>query len=493
MVDYPHFTISGARTSQEFTTPPSGGGEHHTPPRPDRATHGDKLLADLDRAAKIAHDRLQKEPMREGLQFIPMRFREGSDFDLKLQSLAGSETRGVRIISARERAGRKEYLVAVADSKVETLAKKFREYRDEDTRSGRPKHEDFASSVSEIDAAELSDYWTDADGTLPRGDEWLWWEIWLDSRRGDHVEDWFRRTAQQQKITLSPQRVRFPDRLVILAYATLAQWRAFPRLLTRLAEFRRANIVAGEFTQLSPAGQAEFINDLLARTRFAAEDAVRVCILDTGVDRGHPLLDASLGATDLQAWHEAWGADDHDGHGTLLAGVCLFGPLGEPLYGNDRVQLGHRLESVKILPPAGENDPPDYAPITVGSMAMAEVAAPTSQRVFCLAVTAEGDDHWRPTLWSAGLDQACSGALDGNRRLLVVAAGNLRDDVGKNYPEENHVSSVEDPGQSWNALTVGAYTNLAWIAERGLEGYSPVAHPGSLSPASRTSLCWNDS
>jgi hypothetical protein len=493
MADFPHFTLSGMRAAEDFTTPPSGGGEHATPPRPDRTTHADKLLTDLDRAARIAKQRLEKDPTREGLQFIPMRFAEGSDFDLKLKSLAGSETRGVRIISAREKAGRKEYLVAVSDSKVESLAKKFREYRDEDTGKGRPKHEDFASSVSEIDAAELSDYWTDADGTLPRVDELLWWEVWLDSRPGDDVEDWFRTTAQQQRITLSPQRVRFPDRLVILAYASLAQWRAFPRLLTRLAEFRRANIVAGEFTRLSPAGQAEFINDLLARTRFAPEDAVRVCILDTGVDRGHPLLDDSLAASDLQSWQEEWGGDDHDGHGTLLAGVCLFGPLGEPLYGDDPVELRHRLESVKILPPRGDNDPPDYAPITVGSMAMAEVAATKSQRIFCLAVTADGDDHWRPTLWSAGLDQACSGALDGNRRLLVVAAGNLRDDVGKNYPEENHVSSVEDPAQCWNALTVGAYTDLAWIAEHGLEGYSPVAFPGSLSPASRTSLCWNDS
>jgi hypothetical protein len=437
---------------------------------------------------------LEKEPTREGLQFIPMRFSEGSDFDLKLKSLAGNETRGIRIISAREKAGRMEYLVAVADSKVAALAKKFREYRDEDTKWGRPKHEEFASGVSGIDAGELSDYWRDADESLPRAEESLWWEIWLDSRPEDDAEDWFRRIAQQQRITLSPQRVRFPDRLVILAYATFAQWQAFPGLLTRLAEFRRSNIVAGEFTRMNPAGQAEYINRLLERTQFAPENAVRICILDTGVNRGHPLLDQSLAPSDLQAWQEEWGGDDHDGHGTLVAGVCLFGPLAEPLYGDEPIELRHRLESVKILPPKDKNDPPDYAPITVGSMAMAKVAAPGMQRVFCLTVTAIGNDHWRPTLWSAGIDQACAGALDGNRRLLVVAAGNLSDDVvGKNYPEENHVSSVEDPAQSWNALTVGAYTNLAWIAEQGLEGYAPVAQPGSLSPASRTSLCWNDS
>ncbi|GEM_PF-2410490 len=53
-------------------------------------------------------------------------------------------------------------------------------------------------------------------------------------------------------------------------------------------------------------------------------------------------------------------------------------------------------------------------------------------------------------------------------------------------------SSVEDPSQSWNSLTVGGYTNLAWIQEEGLEGYSPIAKPGTLSPTSRTSLCWGD-
>lgn len=492
MADFPHITLFEARVSEAFTAP-SAGGEHHTPPRPDRTTHGKKLLDDLDRAVKQAKLRMRSETVREGIQFIPMRFLEGSEFDLKLQSLAGNESKGIRIISAREKGGRKEYIVAVADSRVETLANKFRQYLTEDTDSGRPKHEEFASSVASIDSAELADYWTDADGTLPKNDEVLWWEIWLDSFAGDDTENWFRQISQRLGITLSTQRVRFPDRLVILAHATLEQWQKFPGLLTRLAEFRRANIVAGEFTALTPSDQSEFINDLLQRTRFAAENAVRVCLLDTGVDRGHPLLERSLSPSDAQSWQDVWGAHDHHGHGTEMAGVCLFGPLGEPLYDDKPVDLSHRLESVKILPPVGRNEPPDYSPITVGAMAMAELAAPDSIRCFCLAVTAEGDDHWRPTLWSAGIDQACAGVADGRRRLVVVSTGNLREDVGKNYPAENQLSSVEDPGQAWNALTVGAYTNLVWIGENGLDGYAPIAPPGSLSPASRTSLCWLDS
>ena len=231
---------------------------------------------------------------------------------------------------------------------------------------------------------------------------------------------------------------------------------------------------------------------MLSRTSFADTNSVRVCVLDTGVERGHLLLEGSLSQEDTQAWDAEWGTDDHDGHGTEVAGVCLFGPLGEPLYGDEEITLLHRLESVKILPRTGKNHPPDYGPITTGAMALAEAVSPNTPRVFCMAITAPGDDQWRPTLWSASIDQSASGANDGYRRLMVLSAGNLREDVGKNYPHENHVSSVEDPAQAWNALSVGGYTNLAWIQEEGLEGYTPIAKPGTLSPTSRTSLCWGD-
>src|SRR5690606_35351008 len=198
---------------QAYTSPSTGGGEHRSPPRPERVTHAEKLLSDLERAERTAKARQQTEPIREGLQFIPMRFAEGSDFDLELKSLE-SERKGIRIISAKEVEGRKEYVVAVPDSQVSRLADKFRAYRDEDTRSGKPKNEPLASSVSTIDAAELSDYWTEAGEELPPVEESLWWEIWLDSASSEpdfDVEQWFRSAAQQQGITLSGERVRFPE------------------------------------------------------------------------------------------------------------------------------------------------------------------------------------------------------------------------------------------------------------------------------------------
>lgn len=493
MADFQHFLLRDTRRQHSFTSIPRGGEKKNSPPRPERKSHAEKLLSDLEQAEKKAKMRLEKEPAREGLQFIPMVFDESSDFALEQQQLENTSP-GARIISAKERNGRREYLVAIPDSEVSKFADKFRDYRDRDTaKKGTPLNEKFASSVNSIDAGELEDYWTGAIETLPDQSKSLWWEVWLDSANTEEdVEKWFRGTATKQKLLLSKQRVHFPDRLVILGYATFEQWRSFPGLLKCLTELRQANIVAGEFMSLTPAGQAEFINAMLARTKSADIKAVRVCILDTGVERGHLLLEHSLSEQDTHSWDAEWGSDDHHGHGTQMAGVCLYGPLGEPLYGDQDVNLQHRLESVKILPRCGENDPPDYGPITIGAMALAEAASPDTPRVFCMAISASGDDQWRPTLWSAAIDQAASGATDGFHRLLVLSTGNLREDIGKNYPYENHVSSIEDPAQSWNALTVGGYTNLAWIQEEGLEGYTPIAKPGTLSPTSRTSLCWDD-
>ena len=50
-------------------------------------------------------------------------------------------------------------------------------------------------------------------------------------------------------------------------------------------------------------------------------------MLDTGVNRGHPLLTASLDPADTHACETSLGSNDHDGHGTGMAGLVLYGDL----------------------------------------------------------------------------------------------------------------------------------------------------------------------
>ena len=50
--------------------------------------------------------------------------------------------------------------------------------------------------------------------------------------------------------------------------------------------------------------------------------------------------------------------------------------------------------------------------------------------------------------------------------------------------------SVQSPSQAWNALVVGAYTDLTNIEDENLVGYKAIAPAEGLSPFSSTSLVW---
>ena len=82
-----------------------------------------------------------------------------------------------------------------------------------------------------------------------------------------------------------------------------------------------------------------------------------MCHLDTGVNRGHPLLELALRPEEVLSVDPTWQVTDQSGHGTEMAGLAPYGPLTSLLSGSGPIELVHRLESVKILPDFGENVP----------------------------------------------------------------------------------------------------------------------------------------
>lgn len=488
MAEYKHFILEKTATAYDYTR--TGGGsddDDNPPPLPSRATHGDALLKQLKAVELDAAHRLKKLPIGQGLQFIPLEFEENSVFGMSLQRLE-TESKGIRIISARKRGGRVRYMVAVPDKQVANFVKRFTAYRD--STDDAVKNEELAKGIQSIQSVDLADHWTEADERLPAHDEMFWWEVWLiDDGKGE-VAKAFRAIAKNQQIQVSEETVHFPERAVVLARTSFSEWQKVPGLLQLLAELRRANTITGEFLALRPGGQSEYIDRLLGHCTFASPESPAVCILDRGVNRGHPLLEPALAESDTQAWRPEWSPADINGHGTEMAGLALYGDLAEKLENLQPVELSHRLESVKILPDTGANDPPAWGPITVGSMAKATYAAPNRSRVFCMPVTATDKEKWQPSLWSAKLDQAVSGMEDEFRKLMIVSAGNLNNAV-QNYPDENHLLSIEDPAQAWNVVTVGGCSSKVWPGDETLSGYTPVAQPGGLCPSSRTTLCWD--
>ena len=182
--------------------------------------------------------------------------------------------------------------------------------------------------------------------------------------------------------------------------------------------------------------------------------------------------------------------------GPEMAGLALAGDLNELLAGTAPVEIEHRLESVKLIPRDGVPGagPRHHGYLTVEAVARPEVTAPLRRRVFGMAVTARDDrDRGRPSAWSAAIDSlAVDFDGDGdNPRLLVVSAGNVSDsNAWPDYPDSNDTDGVHDPAQAWNALTVGACTDLVRITEPDAGGYAPIAPEGGLSPFSTTSLTW---
>ena len=98
----------------------------------------------------------------------------------------------------------------------------------------------------------------------------------------------------------------------------------------QLAELRIGQEVASLWTDTDNIEQTEWVNDLLGRLDIV-DTNVSVCILDTGVNNGHPLLEPLLESSNCLTVNDSWGTADvfvnggSKGHGTLMAGIVAYG------------------------------------------------------------------------------------------------------------------------------------------------------------------------
>ena len=459
-----------------------------------------RQLDELGARAEAAKEAQLKAGIDEGLGLV-IEFESFPDIELAFESLARDHL-GIELLNVRHDADRTYATVFVPDGRLTHFERLIQNYLTEkhDSR-GRPRdHRRLINAIREIRAASLRALWTDTEGTFPTdGEGVIRWEVWLPVRRDRNATvDAFRTLAEGQEMRVAPGTLSFPERTVLLVSASLEQMQRSMLTLNSIAELRRAKETAEFFDSLELEEQRKWIDDLLNRAAFVedASDVAHVCLLDTGVNRGHPLLTSALASNDLHTVEPAWQVGDDDGHGTEMAGLALAGDLTSLLSGNVSVEITHRLESVKLLPHGGNggNDPRHHGHLTVEAVSRPEVTAPVRLRVFAMAITARDNrDRGRPSAWSAAVDSlaADSDGHGAHRRLLVVSAGNVRDPSAWSlYPVSNDSDSVHDPAQAWNALTVGAYTELVRITEPDTEDYEPIAARGSLSPFSTTSLTW---
>ena len=397
--------------------------------------------------------------------------------------------------------------VFVPEGKVSHFLTRFGDYAKTAPKAkGERRHEDMLDRVADLQLATLRSLWTDATIAYPADDEKIWWEVWLRRHDGKELQR-ITEFADHQKLTISDRRLQFDQRIVVLLLATSKQLAGSIDVLNDVAELQRAKVSAEPFVNMKSSDQGEWVDELKQRTRPAPPNSPVVCILDTGVNRGHPLLSESLDEDDCHAYDPRWKTSDHHGHGTELAGLALFGDLAEVLHSSEPVHLRHRLESVKVLPPSGKNDPEIYGRIAAEAANRVESHAPERSRCYAMAIAATDDrDRGQPTSWSSAIDAVAAGRSfdqdeqglvylddDPERRLFLLCAGN----VDPTALSDDHLAvsdsdGIHDPGQAWNALTIGAYTEKALITHEAWDGFEAVAESGDLSPWSTTGLVFAD-
>ncbi|MBN2684477.1 MAG: S8 family peptidase [Pontiellaceae bacterium] len=488
----PHLVVRDLER-QNFTTAKKAQIPPPSRPERDRNRHSTQLRQQLEQAwVDAKNDEVIHHTTRKG---IYLEFKGDKNHQLVTKSLESISKKdpnsSIRLLNVRTENGTTYATVFTPKSKHHVLTNKIISYASKETSTGKPQNAPLIESISEIrKALEIESFWLDQKNLIPKNDP-EWCEVWLSSDQKTIIEK-FEKLLRKQQINSTEGVIRFPERAVKIIHVNRIQLETITKLSDDIAEYRRAKETAAFWLDQNNKEQAEWVETILERLEVDPSSNVSVCILDTGVNSGHPLIAPALKKEDCQSVYPSWGTHDHDKHGTLMAGVSAYGNLQEILTHDEIIRLKHCIESVKILPPKGATEPKLWGYVTAEGISKAEIQSPKKNRISCMAVTSDDTrDEGRPSSWSAELDQICSGVGDDIKRLFIVSSGNSAISDLENYPSSQLTDSIHDPAQSWNALTVGAYTQLDQITDSQLAGYKAIAPAGGLSPFSTTSWTWD--
>ena len=506
----PHLQLQDSGKAERYVHPQAGGRRKKKLKEREASAHGELLLGELQAIREEASLCYPQDDLAD--RGLIIEFEAEAGYELKAESL-GNERSKIELLNIREIAHPQTgemttcASVFVPYGKLGIVETMLQKYATKQTDSGHPRNEHVAN-IAAIRLGALRALWTE-DLPLPEGDAPQWWELWIRRRLGDW-EDQFVAACADAHIELPTDsrftRLRLPEHIVRLVYASRQQLEGSLSLLNTLAEVRIPRPCSLPLRELSSREQREFQDELLDRIEWPDTRAPAVCLLDTGVNHKHPLLEPLLRDEDCFTVDPSSGTSDHPdplrAHGTRMAGLAAYGPLVPLLESTAIHQQKHNLESVKLLKNTGSHDPELYGAVTAQAVAYPETQSQRA-RAYCLAVTAPpAHETGGPTSWSSAVDELCAGSAEGDsdevpvKRLMLISAGNSGVPIEAPdqyvYPDTLLNEPVQEPAQSWNAISVGAITHYDRIVEKDEEALDsiPIAQSGTLCPTSRTSRLW---
>lgn len=448
-------------------TYPGGGGNNNGLPKRDRFKHAAKLQQELSDA--VEKDKASAE---RGGTYLCFNSSKGYALDPEQFNNASKDVQLLNLQTTDGDDAVATATVYVPEEHSDFFESKVSDYGNPElkTPKNNPKNKSLVESIDSIAAASAHSLWFGNPADYPK-EMPAWCEIWIGVGREEAKElfERFEAWCSDNQVEASKDYLAFPERLVVLARLNAAGLDdLYDSTIAPLAEIRRLPEPNNDFLNFESSFQRELSEDLVNRIK-PSDSGASICLLDSGINADHILLMPAIKDGRVLAAEEGWSAADtgaHAGHGTMMAGVALYDDLKAALLSSDPIYLHSALESVRIFPPSGSNERHLYGAVTSDAMAQIEIEQPAKNRLFCMAVTDTPDlQDGSPSSWSAKLDELTSdAAADGrDRRLCFVSAGNVVQNGFREvpYPDHNINSEIEDPAQSWNALTVGAYSGGA--------------------------------
>lgn len=499
--------IAQEKESYPFTPIIGGGGDRKIPPR-NRYNHANYLQRQFEESWEYGEEENKKVASISNRNGIYLEFRGKKEYELVTKSLENAN-QNVRLCNVREIEGTKHATVFVPSNKRDFFLKKINGYKEKE------KNKDVIESIESINNAVVDALWTDKR-RMPI-DKLEGCEVWLSVYKKEthkEIASVFFQLCENLQISYSSDYISFPERVVVAIKGNKEILTSILLNSEDIAEFRKVSTPSSFYIEEnSRIEQKQWIEDLLDRVKFNEDSSISICLLDKGVSNGHPLIQPVLEDKDMHTTFNDEIVQDisRDGHGTGMAGIATYFNLEELLESNDYLEINHILESVRIVDDKIANDPKLYGSITSEAISLAEITNPANKRIIVMPITAGFDVNadekdktkfrgdGKPTSWSAAVDNLALGNYGvekASSRLIIISAGNTSEseiEKSDNYETAVALHSVEDPAQSWNALTIGAYTEKASLAgDDYIDKYKPLVEPGFYSPFNSSSLMWSD-
>jgi subtilisin family serine protease len=222
----------------------------------------------------------------------------------------------------------------------------------------------------------------------------------------------------------------------------------------------------------------------------AADDAVTIGIVDSGLTSAHPFLAGSVVAAFGQP--AALGDNDEKGHGTPVSGIATYGDLRQKLTATP-LEAKFRVASARVVNAEGRFDNEQLVPTQMDT-SIRRLHDEYGCRIINISL---GDIKRlvgaKPSAWAAVLDSLAR-ELD---IVLVVSAGNassaelaaLGDGIVAQYPHFllRDSNRILEPASAVNVLTVGsiAHSNGLSAIDADNVGVRPIAEVAQPSPFTR--------